>query len=147
MPQPAPVQPEKPQTAATAPAEKPVAKPQPKPQPTERKLETTDVTVRFALAKAIVTEEEEAKVAAFAQWLKAHPTANAEITGYADAGTGNGCINRNLSEQRVQAVAKLLTEKYDIPASRITTAYKGDTVQPFADNDDNRVVIGTATEK
>ena len=147
VPQPAPVQPEKPQTAATAPAEKPAAKPQPKPQPTERKLETTDVTVRFALAKAIVTEEEEAKVAAFAQWLKAHPTANAEITGYADAGTGNGRINRNLSEQRVQAVAKLLTEKYDIPASRITTAYKGDTVQPFADNDDNRVVIGTATEK
>ncbi|MDD5989394.1 MAG: OmpA family protein [Bacteroidales bacterium] len=147
VPQPAPVQPEKPQTAATAPAEKPAAKPQPKPQPTERKLETTDVTVRFALAKAIVTEEEEAKVAAFAQWLKAHPTANAEITGYADAGTGNGRINRNLSQQRVQAVARLLTEKYDIPAARITTAYKGDTVQPFADNDDNRVVIGTATEK
>ena len=149
VPQPAPVQPEKPQTAATAPVEKPAAKPQPKPQPkpAERKLETTDVTVHFALAKTEVTEEEEAKVAAFAQWLKAHPTANAEITGYADAGTGNKRINRNLSQQRVLAVAKLLTEKYGVPAARITTAYKGDTVQPFAANEANRVVIGTAAEK
>ncbi len=149
VPQPAPVQPEKPQTAATAPVEKPVAKPQPKPQPkpAERKLETTDVTVHFALAKTEVMEEEEAKVAAFAQWLKAHPTANAEITGYADAGTGNKRINHSLSQQRVLAVAKLLTEKYGVPAARITTAYKGDTVQPFAANEANRVVIGTASEK
>lgn len=164
VPQPAPVQPtpaaapatqtEKPQTATPAPVEQPAAQPQPKPEvkpqpkPAEQKqVESEALTVRFALAKAVVTEDEAAKIAAFAQWLKAHPKAKAEITGYADAGTGNTGINRNLSRQRVQAVAKILTQKHGIPASRIKTAYKGDTVQPFAANDDNRVVIGTAVEK
>ena len=138
--QPAPVA----QPAAQA-QPKPEVKPQPK--PVEQKPESEGLTVRFALAKAVVTEDEAAKIAAFAQWLKTHPKAKAEITGYADAGTGNTGINSNLSRQRVQAVAKILTQKHGIPASRIKTAYKGDTVQPFAANDDNRVVIGTAVEK
>ena len=34
-----------------------------------------------------------------------------------------------------------------VPASIITTSAKGDTVQPFADNDKNRVVITVATGK
>ena len=164
VPQPAPVQPapvqpapaaqaEKPQTASPAPVAERAAQPQPKPEvkpqpkPVEQKPESEGLTVRFALAKAEVTEDEAAKIAAFAQWLKNHPKAKAEITGYADAGTGNTGINSNLSRQRVQAVAKILTQKHGISASRIKTAYKGDTVQPFAANDDNRVVIGTAVEK
>lgn len=150
VPQPAPVQPAPVQTAPVAqPASEPQPKPEvkPQPKPVEQKPEGAGLTVRFALAKAEVTEEEAAKIAAFAQWLKNHPKAKAEITGYADAGTGNTGINSNLSRQRVQAVAKILTQKHGIPASRIKTAYKGDTVQPFAANDDNRVVIGTAVEK
>ena len=143
--QPAPVQPAPAAQPASQVQPKPEVKPQPK--PVEQKAESAGLTVRFALAKAEVTEEEAAKIAAFAQWLKNHPKAKAEITGYADAGTGNTGINSNLSRQRVQAVAKILTQKHGIPASRIKTAYKGDTVQPFAANDDNRVVIGTAVEK
>ena len=143
--QPAPVQPAPVAQPAAQPQPKPEVKPQPK--PVEQKPESEGLTVRFALAKAEVTEDEAAKIAAFAQWLKTHPKAKAEITGYADAGTGNTGINSNLSRQRVQAVAKILTQKHGIPASRIKTAYKGDTVQPFAANDDNRVVIGTAVEK
>ena len=145
VPQPSPVQPAPVAQPAAQPQPKPELKPQPK--PVEQKPESEGLTVRFALAKAVVTEDEAAKIAAFAQWLKNHPKAKAEITGYADAGTGNTSINSNLSRQRVQAVAKILTQKHGIPASRIKTAYKGDTVQPFAANDDNRVVIGTAVEK
>ena len=146
VPQPAPVQPAPVQPVPAAQAQpKPEVKPQPK--PVGQKPESAGLTVRFALAKAEVTEEEAAKIAAFAQWLKNHPKAKAEITGYADAGTGNTGINSNLSRQRVQAVAKILTQKHGISSSRIKTAYKGDTVQPFAANDDNRVVIGTAVEK
>ena len=150
VPQPAPVQPAPVQPAPVAqPAAQAQPKPEvkPQPKPVEQKAESEGLTVRFALAKAEVTEDEAAKIAAFAQWLKNHPKAKAEITGYADAGTGNTGINSNLSRQRVQAVAKILTQKHGIPASRIKTAYKGDTVQPFAANDDNRVVIGTAVEK
>lgn len=150
VPQPAPVQPAPVQPAPVAqPAAQAQPKPEvkPQPKPVEQKPESEGLTVRFALAKAEVTEDEAAKIAAFAQWLKSHPKAKAEITGYADAGTGNTGINSNLSRQRVQAVAKILTQKHGISASRIKTAYKGDTVQPFAANDDNRVVIGTAVEK
>ena len=150
VPQPAPVQPAPVQPAPVAqPAAQAQPKPEvkPQPKPVEQKPESEGLTVRFALAKAEVTEDEAAKIAAFAQWLKTHPKAKAEITGYADAGTGNTGINSNLSRQRVQAVAKILTQKHGISASRIKTAYKGDTVQPFAANDDNRVVIGTAVEK
>lgn len=150
VPQPAPVQPAPVQPAPVAqPAPQAQPKPEvkPQPKPVEQEAESEGLTVRFALAKAEVTEDEAAKIAAFAQWLKTHPKAKAEITGYADAGTGNTGINSNLSRQRVQAVAKILTQKHGIPASRIKTAYKGDTVQPFAANDDNRVVIGTAVEK
>ena len=150
VPQPAPVQPAPVQPAPVAqPAPQAQPKPEvkPQPKPVEQEAESEGLTVRFALAKAEVTEDEAAKIAAFAQWLKNHPKAKAEITGYADAGTGNTGINSNLSRQRVQAVAKILTQKHGISASRIKTAYKGDTVQPFAANDDNRVVIGTAVEK
>ena len=143
--QPAPVQPAP--VAQPAPQVQPKPEVKPQPKPVEQEAESEGLTVRFALAKAEVTEDEAAKIAAFAQWLKNHPKAKAEITGYADAGTGNTGINSNLSRQRVQAVAKILTQKHGIPASRIKTAYKGDTVQPFAANDDNRVVIGTAVEK
>ena len=143
--QPAPVQPAP--VAQPAPEPQPKSEVKPQPKPVEQEAESAGLTVRFALAKAEVTEDEAAKIAAFAQWLKTHPKAKAEITGYADAGTGNTGINSNLSRQRVQAVAKILTQKHGIPASRIKTAYKGDTVQPFAANDDNRVVIGTAVEK
>jgi outer membrane protein OmpA-like peptidoglycan-associated protein len=34
-----------------------------------------------------------------------------------------------------------------VNASRITTDAKGDTVQPFAENDQNRVVIAICEEK
>ncbi len=42
---------------------------------------------------------------------------------------------------------KILVEKYGIDASRLTSGFKGDTVQPFDDNDSNRVVIGVAKEQ
>lgn len=67
--------------------------------------------------------------------------------GYADAGTGSAEVNRAISEKRAARVAKVLTEKYGIDASRITSGYKGDTVQPFSNNDSNRVVIGVAKEQ
>ena len=70
-----------------------------------------------------------------------------QIAAFAYAVAEQNAGNGNLSRQRVQAVAKILTQKHGISASRIKTAYKGDTVQPFAANDDNRVVIGTAVEK
>ena len=62
------------------------------------------------------------------------------ITGYADKKTGNARINDRLSKQRSAAVSEALQAK-GIAASRIVTDAKGDTVQPFSVNEENRVSI------
>ena len=133
------------ETPAPAPEPAPGLVPGEKPAvaaPAETKLE-----VFFDLSQTQVTGAGQAKVAEFAEWMKNHPTANAVITGYADAGTGNAGINRVLSEKRVIAVTKMLVEQYGISASRLSSDFKGDTEQPFRKNDMNRVVIATAKEQ
>ncbi|MCI6250185.1 MAG: OmpA family protein [Bacteroidales bacterium] len=110
-------------------------------------LEETKVEVFFTISNTTITPTEEAKLSAFANWMKSHPTATATITGYADKGTGNAEINMRLSKQRAESVMKMLTDKYGIAASRLSSDYKGDLVQPFKENDANRVVIGIAKEK
>ena len=59
----------------------------------------------------------------------------------ADAGTGNNTINDRLAKQRAQVVTKALVEKYGIAKERISTDSKGARVQPFAENNKNRVTI------
>lgn len=117
----------------------------PKPAVVKEKQKTS-LEVFFRINKTEPTEEEAAKIGELANWLKNHPDAKVTLTGYADAGTGTAAINRKVSEGRVNTVAKLLVDKYGIDVSRISTSSKGDTVQPYKDNDSNRVVIGDASE-
>ncbi len=74
-------------------------------------------------------------------FLHNNPEAKVEVTGYADAGTGNNTINDRLAKQRAQVVTKALVEKYGIAKERISTDSKGARVQPFAENNKNRVTI------
>lgn len=94
----------------------------------------------FQLDKHIITEEENIKVRALAEWLVFNPDYTAALCGYADRNTGNPSHNMTLSERRVNEVAKALVE-LGVPAGRITTDFKGDLVQPFATPEENRVVI------
>ena len=136
---------------APAPAPKPVPvpvpapapKPAPKPAP-QVKMKQADVF--FKINSSAVNSSEEAKLQVLAQWIKEHPNAKVEITGYADAQTGTASYNKQLSEKRANRVAKILVEKYGIDKERITVTAKGDTVQPFSQNDKNRVVIGIAKD-
>ena len=79
--------------------------------------------------------------------MKENPKAKATIKGYADAGTGNARINARYAQERAEGVKKLLVEKYGIDASRLEVSSFGDTVQPFSENDSNRVVIAVAESK
>ena len=63
------------------------------------------------------------------------------MTGYADAGTGNDKINDRLAAGRADAVVKMLKDQYGIAQDRISYDSKGARVQPFAENDLNRVTI------
>ena len=91
--------------------------------------------------KTWIDKSEYHKVQEVADYMKEHPNCSVQITGYADRGTGNPKINNNLSQRRAQAVANMLQRNYGIKKDRIKVDYKGDTIQPFAVEIDNRVAI------
>ena len=76
-----------------------------------------------------------------ADLIKTDPNAKIFVTGYADVQTGNAEINERLSKERAEGVANKLVNEHGINAANITIDWKGDTVQPFAENDKNRCVI------
>ena len=77
-----------------------------------------------------------------ADLIKTDPNAKIFVTGYADEQTGNAEINERLSKERAEGVANKLVNEHGINAANITVDWKGDTVQPFPnDNDKNRCVI------
>ena len=132
--------------APVAPAPEPVEEPAPvvvakeEPAPTPVKAEPLTRNVFFLINSAKVRPSEMVKVQEVVAFLNANPNAKVAITGYADKGTGNKTINTRLSKQRANAVFNELVKK-NIPANRIIKDAKGDTVQPFSVNEENRVVI------
>jgi OOP family OmpA-OmpF porin len=109
----------------------------------EEKHDEIQRYVYYKIAKTDVDAVQERKLEDIAGFLNEHKDAKVTVTGYADAGTGNAKINARLAQQRAEKVAKML-ESYGIDSSRITVNSKGDTVQPFSENDRNRVVIAIA---
>ena len=100
-------------------------------------------TVRFLINSDVIMPTEEVNVYNMAEWLKANPNEKINVVGYADRDTGTSEYNMELSQRRADAVAKALIEKYGIDASRITVKYDGSDVQPYSENDWNRIVIFT----
>ena len=121
-------------------------KPEPKPQPKveEKKVEEIRRDVFFVINSNKIASNEESKIKEVVDFLNANPEAKVVVTGYADAGTGNDRINDRISAKRAAAVVKVLKEKYGIEESRITEDSKGARVQPFSENDKNRVTIMVA---
>ena len=78
-----------------------------------------------------------------AELMKCSDDAMFTVTGYADKGTGTAKQNKKYAKQRADDVAKKLVEQYGLDAKRLKTDSKGDTVQPFEENDKNRCVIVT----
>ncbi len=130
---------------APVPAPAPVVEEKPAPAPVvEPQVEEIRRDVFFVINSNTVTAAEQQKVKEVVDYLNRYPEAKVIVTGYADAGTGNDAINDRIAQRRAAAVTKLLTEQYGIAADRITTASKGARVQPFQENDKNRVTIMTA---
>jgi len=96
--------------------------------------------VQFEINKSVIRSSEYQKILRVAQYLNTHPEAHVELTGFADKLTGNATINQRLSVERAQAVAQFLSDR-GISSSRISSYAKGDRVQPFMVNEDNRVTI------
>ena len=110
------------------------------PAPAPAAAEPLRRDIFFLINKAVIRDSEASKVNDIVAYLNENKDAKVQVTGYADAGTGNDKINDRLAAQRADAVVKALKDA-GIAADRITFDSKGARVQPFADNDSNRVSI------
>lgn len=122
---------------APAPAPAPVVEEKPAPV----KVEALRRDIFFKINKSLISDDQMQKVKDVADYLEKYPEAKVAVTGYADAGTGNNRINDRLAALRADAVVKALVQKYNVSRDRIVSDSKGSRVQPFADNDSNRVSI------
>src|SRR5690554_1508195 len=97
--------------------------------------------VFFRINSSTIDKGQQVSVYNTAEYLKANDNAKVNIIAYADAQTGTPDYNFALSERRARAVADALTSEHGIDSDRISIDWKGDTVQPYAENDWNRVAI------
>jgi outer membrane protein OmpA-like peptidoglycan-associated protein len=132
------------------PEPEPVVEPEPEPAPApvveQPKVAPFNCNIFFTINSSKISKTEMEKVDKLVEYLQAHPNAEVEVTGYADKGTGTAAINQRISERRAAIVANELVSR-GIDANRIKQSAKGDTVQPFAINNDNRVTICVAEPK
>ena len=108
------------------------------------KVESLRRDVFFVIRGTTISDAEMIKVREIADYLAKYPNAKVAITGYADRNTGNPTINKKLSVERANVVSNTLQKQFGISADRITIDSKGDTEQPFAESEKNRVSICVA---
>lgn len=137
--------------AKPAPEPAPVVKPEPAPAPKpitkvvtrniEKKVPVTLHEERFYKIREASADGNKAQMERVANFLKDYPDTKVTVTGYADKGTGNSKLNAKYAKQRADQYKKELMDNYGADGNRIITDSKGDSVQPFEDNDKNRCVI------
>ena len=121
--------------------EKVVEKPVPAPAPKPAAVEKIRRDIFFTISSSKISEAEGQKVQEIAEFLKKNPNAKVTVTGVADKGTGTSKGNEILASKRANVVSETLQKQYGISADRITVESNGDRIQPFAENDLNRVTI------
>ncbi|MGM5629994.1 OmpA family protein [Apibacter raozihei] len=102
--------------------------------------------VQFEINSSTIEAKQEAVIYNVAEFLKNNSNTSVQIVGLADKKTGTPAYNKALSKKRAEAVESKLVKEYGISKNRISTSWKGDTEQPYPNNDWNRVVVITVTE-
>ena len=97
----------------------------------------------YEIRETVIAPSEKAKFNQLVKFLKENPDTKVSVVGYADAGTGNDQLNARYASERAQNVVKAL-KAAGIDGKRITSDSKGDDIQPYRENDKNRVVIAVA---
>ena len=97
--------------------------------------------VFFRINSSTIDRGQQVSVYNTAEYMKANDSAKVNIVAYADRQTGTPEYNFALSERRARAVADALINDHGINSDRISIDWKGDTEQPYAENDWNRVAI------
>lgn len=102
--------------------------------------------VFFTIGKNLINAEGYKKIDEVAAYMKECPEATVTVTGYADRGTGSNKINDRIAARRADVVEAELIKR-GVARDRIIKSSKGSRVQPFSDNDMNRVTICIAEDK
>jgi len=108
----------------------------------QKKMEET-IFFQIRESDANAAQGTDAAIKKVADLMKTSDDATFTVTGYADKGTGNARLNKMYAAKRAADVTDKLINQHGLDASRIKSDSKGDTVQPFAENDKNRCVIIT----
>lgn len=138
-------------TTKVIPAPKPVEKiieriiekPAPAPAPkVESKVveENFRRDIFFPIGNSNIAKSQTTKIAEIVEYMKENPDAKITLTGYADKGTGSAAFNDKIAARRAQTVYNTLAAK-GVAKSRMIKESKGCRVQPFEENDMNRVTI------
>ena len=99
----------------------------------------------FTIAKTQINQEGYKKIQEIVDVMKKYPEATVTVTGYADRGTGTAAFNDRIAARRADVVEAELVNR-GIARDRIVKSSKGSRVQPFNDNDMNRVTICIAED-
>lgn len=138
-------------TTKVIPAPKPVEKiieriiekPAPAPAPkVESKVveENFRRDIFFPIGNTNIAKSQRTKIAEIVEYMKENPDAKITLTGYADKGTGSVGFNDKIAARRAQTVYNTLAAK-GVAKRRMIKQSKGCRVQPFEENDMNRVTI------
>lgn len=138
-------------TTKVIPAPKPVEKiieriiekPAPAPAPkVESKVveENFRRDIFFPIGNTNIAKSQTTKITEIVEYMKENPDAKITLTGYADKGTGSAAFNDKIAARRAQTVYNTLAAK-GVAKSRMIKESKGCRVQPFEENDMNRVTI------
>ena len=120
-----------------------IEKPAPAPAP---KVETKVVEenfrrdIFFPIGNTNIAKSQSTKIAEIVEYMKENPDAKITLTGYADKGTGSAAFNDKIAARRALTVYNTLAAK-GVAKSRMIKESKGSRVQPFEENDMNRVTI------
>ncbi len=95
--------------------------------------EIRNVTVRFKVGSAVLSEEARKSLDDLAQEAKGLKGFVMEVAGFASS-EGNPAFNQRLSRQRAEAVSEYLAEKHDIPLRRMMSPTGYGVTHPVSDN-------------
>jgi outer membrane protein OmpA-like peptidoglycan-associated protein len=96
--------------------------------------------IGFEIGKEEIMDTNRSTILNILNTLKENENSKVVLTGYSDKQTGSAKRNMKLSIARAEAVKNVLI-KLGVKEERIEVKGMGDTVQPFNENDANRVVI------
>lgn len=94
----------------------------------------------FNIGSYTITPQEVMNLGYVANYIKAYPNKKFTIVGYADSATGSAKRNQYLSQQRADAVCKVLVDRFGVDASQLEVVAKGGT-DKFPEIPLNRVAI------